>query len=152
MRTATLHVHHVVPRSKGGLTALDNLLTLCERCHPIVEQEALLLRRGFAKSGRRPVLFEPYPGGLKFVDLLRDLKRLLEPSLVGLALDDQAYDAQVQWHVRTRSRFRASHDIGRKGGRGPRGFRSLLRYVVHLILRSFGLSKQCFSRPTRLSR
>lgn len=39
MRTATLHVHHVVPRSEGGLTALDNLLTLCERCHPIVEHE-----------------------------------------------------------------------------------------------------------------
>jgi 5-methylcytosine-specific restriction endonuclease McrA len=39
MRTATLHVHHVVPRSEGGLTALDNLLTLCEQCHPIVERE-----------------------------------------------------------------------------------------------------------------
>jgi 5-methylcytosine-specific restriction endonuclease McrA len=39
MRTARLHVHHVVPRSQGGITALENLLTLCERCHPIVEHE-----------------------------------------------------------------------------------------------------------------
>jgi 5-methylcytosine-specific restriction enzyme A len=39
VRTSTLHVHHVLPRSEGGLTALDNLLTVCERCHPIVERE-----------------------------------------------------------------------------------------------------------------
>jgi hypothetical protein len=37
--TVTLHVHHVLPRSEGGLTTLDNLLTLSEQCHPIVEHE-----------------------------------------------------------------------------------------------------------------
>ncbi len=40
MRTATLHVHHIVPRSKGGLSTLENLLTLCEVCHPLIESEA----------------------------------------------------------------------------------------------------------------
>jgi len=38
MRTVTLHVHHIVPRSKGGLSTLENLLTLCELCHPLVER------------------------------------------------------------------------------------------------------------------
>jgi 5-methylcytosine-specific restriction endonuclease McrA len=38
MRTATLHAPHSVPRSEGGLTTLDNLLTLCEACHPVVER------------------------------------------------------------------------------------------------------------------
>lgn len=28
-----LHVHHLRPRSKGGPTQMDNLQTLCERCH-----------------------------------------------------------------------------------------------------------------------
>jgi 5-methylcytosine-specific restriction endonuclease McrA len=40
MRTATLHVHHIVPRSKGGLSTLENLLTLCEVCHPLVERSS----------------------------------------------------------------------------------------------------------------
>jgi 5-methylcytosine-specific restriction endonuclease McrA len=44
MRTAPLHVHHVLPRSEGGLTVLDNLLTLCEQCHPIVERESRFFR------------------------------------------------------------------------------------------------------------
>jgi 5-methylcytosine-specific restriction endonuclease McrA len=28
-----LHTHHIVPLSKGGLTAPSNLITLCEECH-----------------------------------------------------------------------------------------------------------------------
>jgi hypothetical protein len=28
-----LHVHHIHPRRKGGTDQMDNLLTLCERCH-----------------------------------------------------------------------------------------------------------------------
>jgi 5-methylcytosine-specific restriction endonuclease McrA len=31
--TAHLHVHHIKPLSKGGLTVLSNLILLCERCH-----------------------------------------------------------------------------------------------------------------------
>ena len=36
--TKTLHVHHIVPRSHGGPTTLDNLITVCESCHPIIER------------------------------------------------------------------------------------------------------------------
>lgn len=32
-RTDHLHVHHIVPRSAGGSDELDNLTTLCVRCH-----------------------------------------------------------------------------------------------------------------------
>ena len=31
--TQFLDIHHLVPRSKGGLNALENLKTLCSRCH-----------------------------------------------------------------------------------------------------------------------
>ena len=58
MRTATLHVHQVVPRSKGGLSTLDNLLTLCEVCHPLVES-------GKKKKGAASRL--PTSGGNKMV-------------------------------------------------------------------------------------
>ena len=29
----SLHVHHKIPLNKGGTNSLDNILTLCERCH-----------------------------------------------------------------------------------------------------------------------
>jgi 5-methylcytosine-specific restriction endonuclease McrA len=29
----TLTVHHLVPRSKGGLDSPENLITLCDTCH-----------------------------------------------------------------------------------------------------------------------
>jgi 5-methylcytosine-specific restriction endonuclease McrA len=28
-----LHVHHIIPRRKGGLNTLDNLISLCHKCH-----------------------------------------------------------------------------------------------------------------------
>ena len=31
--TNNLHVHHIVPMSKGGSNILSNLRTLCEDCH-----------------------------------------------------------------------------------------------------------------------
>ena len=41
----TLHVDHIVPWSKGGRTALENLQTLCERCN-IGKGNACLRRHG----------------------------------------------------------------------------------------------------------
>jgi len=32
-RVETMHTHHVKPRSKGGAENLNNLETLCGRCH-----------------------------------------------------------------------------------------------------------------------
>jgi len=32
-----LHVHHIIPKSKGGTDELDNLVTLCVKCHSIQE-------------------------------------------------------------------------------------------------------------------
>jgi predicted HNH restriction endonuclease len=32
-----LHVHHIIPRRKGGADCLENLTTLCPTCHRIVE-------------------------------------------------------------------------------------------------------------------
>jgi RNA-directed DNA polymerase len=37
--TATsLHVHHIVPKTQGGTDDLDNLITLCPRCHHAVHK------------------------------------------------------------------------------------------------------------------
>ena len=34
-----LHVHHIVPKSKGGTDEDDNLVTLCDRCHSVQDDE-----------------------------------------------------------------------------------------------------------------
>lgn len=34
-----LHAHHIVPRSEGGTNDLDNLVTLCERCHSVQDSK-----------------------------------------------------------------------------------------------------------------
>jgi len=31
---ASKEVHHIIPRSQGGTNHLQNVITLCERCHP----------------------------------------------------------------------------------------------------------------------
>ena len=35
-----LHVHHKIPRAKGGLHHKDNLVTLCASCHAAIEKTA----------------------------------------------------------------------------------------------------------------
>lgn len=39
-RRRGLSVHHIVPRSEGGEDNLENLITLCNKCHDIVEMAA----------------------------------------------------------------------------------------------------------------
>ena len=41
--TAELHAHHVVPKSHGGGHELDNLTTVCDRCHAEVHGDKRLL-------------------------------------------------------------------------------------------------------------
>jgi len=33
IRNVKLHAHHLIPLSEGGLGEIENLVTLCERCH-----------------------------------------------------------------------------------------------------------------------
>lgn len=34
-RTNLLHIHHLVPLSKGGTNDIENLITLCGNCHQV---------------------------------------------------------------------------------------------------------------------
>ena len=52
-----LQAHHVVPFSEGGTTTLDNLITLCRRCHTAVHT-GLLTIESDAKSGWRSAAFD----------------------------------------------------------------------------------------------
>lgn len=47
----TLHVDHIVPWSRGGRTALENLQTLCERCN-VGKGNACLRRQGVRQPAR----------------------------------------------------------------------------------------------------
>lgn len=38
---SSLHVHHKVPRSKGGKDVPANLITLCRRCHGLVHRRKI---------------------------------------------------------------------------------------------------------------
>lgn len=38
------HVHHIVPRSKGGSDNVKNLIGLCKRCHDMVHKDKPLLK------------------------------------------------------------------------------------------------------------
>ena len=50
-----LHAHHVQWRSKGGLTELGNLVTLCVRCHGLVHEGFLVVTLDRTKrNGRQP--------------------------------------------------------------------------------------------------
>ncbi len=51
-----LHAHHVIWRSRGGKTVLDNLITLCARCHGLVH--AGLLQVNAAPCAAGGVRFE----------------------------------------------------------------------------------------------
>lgn len=44
-RPERLHAHHLVSWSAGGRTDVDNLVLLCDRCHGVVHDEDLTLRR-----------------------------------------------------------------------------------------------------------
>ncbi|SCX38114.1 HNH endonuclease [Klenkia marina] len=44
-RPERLHAHHVVPWLTGGRTDVDNLVLLCDRCHGLVHDLDLTLRR-----------------------------------------------------------------------------------------------------------
>ena len=47
--TMGLHIHHVIFRSQGGKTSIDNLMTLCYRCHAIVHSDKLYIFKVLSK-------------------------------------------------------------------------------------------------------
>ncbi len=48
--TQDLDVHHIVPLSRGGTNHLDNLVTLCRRCHTGVHPHMEQLRTGAMRT------------------------------------------------------------------------------------------------------
>jgi hypothetical protein len=34
-----IQAHHIIPKSKGGKTSLENLICLCDFCHAVLHQE-----------------------------------------------------------------------------------------------------------------
>lgn len=44
--SAQLHAHHILERSSGGTNDLDNLITLCDRCHAAYHDNPHLLEDG----------------------------------------------------------------------------------------------------------
>ena len=50
--TLWLHVHHIIYYADGGLTAADNLITLCTKCHKNVHENRLTIT-GSAPCGLR---------------------------------------------------------------------------------------------------
>lgn len=58
-----LHVHHLIPRDEGGEDSLDNLITVCDRHHPMVEaiRREVLRRRGYKRCPHKPGTHR-YPG------------------------------------------------------------------------------------------
>ena len=41
-RNGAIHIHHAIPRSRGGTNNLGNLIALCPLCHAIAHGEAHL--------------------------------------------------------------------------------------------------------------
>lgn len=54
-------VHHIVPRDQGGSDAIENLITLCTKCHDEVECIGLYTRRQIEHSYDSPSLVEIDP-------------------------------------------------------------------------------------------
>jgi predicted restriction endonuclease len=46
---ADLHAHHILPEQMGGSDNLDNLFLVCERCHPVLDGDAI--RHGQLANG-----------------------------------------------------------------------------------------------------
>lgn len=51
-----LHAHHIVPRSKGGPDAPENVITLCDLCHAVVTPRWLKPWFGSAATTNRAAL------------------------------------------------------------------------------------------------
>jgi Holliday junction DNA helicase RuvB len=66
----SIHAHHIEFRSHGGRTLLDNLITVCERCHGLIHGDLLRIVGGDVKS----VTFVDRTG--RRIDQIDDLVKL----------------------------------------------------------------------------
>jgi len=44
-----IYAHHILPKQMGGSDDIENLLLVCERCHPLLDNEAI--RHGQLANG-----------------------------------------------------------------------------------------------------
>ena len=54
----SLHIHHILYRSEGGLTSYDNLIRLCENCHIMVHSNKRVWQHRLQKILREVVIYE----------------------------------------------------------------------------------------------
>ncbi len=60
-----LHAHHIVPKSRGGVHRLENLVTLCEPCHDAVHSRNAVAPTAITEAEAEPSTLAEVLAGLK---------------------------------------------------------------------------------------
>ncbi|TYT61767.1 HNH endonuclease [Natrialba swarupiae] len=60
-----LHAHHIVPKSRGGVHRLENLITLCEPCHDAVHSRNGVAPTAITEAEAEPSSLAKVLAGLK---------------------------------------------------------------------------------------
>ena len=60
-----MQAHHITPRGEGGADDIENLITLCNSCHDIVEVAGYRIRADIIAYEGAPVLKKPEKTALK---------------------------------------------------------------------------------------
>lgn len=71
-------VHHIIPRADGGADVLENLISLCPRCHDIVEDDGTLITRSLIINS--------------YEDEVKEIRREREKQ------DKEIDDGRPSWH------------------------------------------------------
>jgi len=101
-RKGSLQAHHVEWRSRGGETAMRNLVTLCSRCHALVHQ-GLLVVDGQVSDGLRFRAVDEITGPVGLSMSLRSQEpELPEPELT---LDSIPNEVSLEWWRANQDRF-----------------------------------------------
>ena len=101
-RKGSLQAHHVEWRSRGGETAMRNLVTLCSRCHALVHQ-GLLVVDGQVSDGLRFRAVDEITGPVGLSMSLRSQEpELPEPELT---LDSIPDNVSLEWWRANQDRF-----------------------------------------------
>lgn len=60
-----LHAHHIVPKSRGGVHRLENLVTLCEPCHDAVHSRNAVAPTAITDAEAEPSTLAEVIAGIK---------------------------------------------------------------------------------------